>query len=138
MRTWSSSSRWPQGPPELVASNEIPRPPYVLLFEEVVPGARPLAILVDDRGAVPLFGSEARAQDFLAATDLGSDLEPVEVSRAGLIRALVSVADVVEYVALDPPPAGEGVMRVRMGSLRELVEALETSQEDDLFGLGSG
>jgi hypothetical protein len=27
---------------------------------------------------------------------------------------------------------------VRMGSLRELVEALETSQEDDLFGLGSG
>jgi hypothetical protein len=29
-------------------------------------------------------------------------------------------------------------MRVRMGSLRELVEALETSgQEDDLFGLGS-
>ena len=29
-------------------------------------------------------------------------------------------------------------MKVRMGSLRELVEALETSsQEDDLFGLGS-
>jgi hypothetical protein len=27
---------------------------------------------------------------------------------------------------------------VRMGSLRELVEALETSREDDLFGLGSG
>jgi hypothetical protein len=45
---------------------------------------------------------------------------------------------VVEYVALDPPPAGEGGMRVRMGFLRELVEALETSQEDDLFGLGSG
>ena len=88
----------------------------MLLFEEVVPGARPLAILVDDRGAVPLFGSEARAQDFLAATDLGSDLEPVEVSRAGLIRALESVADEVEYVALDPPPAAEGGMRVRMGS----------------------
>jgi hypothetical protein len=45
---------------------------------------------------------------------------------------------VVEYVALDPPPAGKGGMKVRMGSLRELVEALETSQEDDLFGLGSG
>jgi hypothetical protein len=30
-------------------------------------------------------------------------------------------------------------MRVRMGSLRELVDALETSRgEDDLFGLGSG
>jgi hypothetical protein len=108
----------------------------VLLFEEVVPGARPLGILVDERGAVPLFGSEAKARDFLASTDLGAGLEPVEVSRAGLIRALESVADEVEYVAIDPPPAGEGGMRVRMGSLRELVEALETSQEDDLFGLG--
>jgi hypothetical protein len=122
-----------------MASNEMPRPPYVLLFEEVVPGARPLAVLVDDRGAVPLFGSEARARDFLASTDLGPDLEPVEVSSAGLIRALESVADEVEYVALDPPPARRGGMRVRMGSLRELVEALETSRgEDDLFGLGSG
>ena len=121
-----------------MASNEMPRPPYVLLFEEVVPGARPLAILVDDRGAVPLFGSGARARDFLASTDLGPDLEPVEVSRSGLIRALESVADEVEYVALDPPlPSGSG-MKVRMGSLRELVEALEASQEDDLFGLGSG
>ena len=116
----------------------MPRPPYVLLFEEVVPGARPLAILVGDRGAVPLFGSEARARDFLAATDFGADLEPVEVSGAGLIRALESVADEVDYVALDPPPPSGGGMRVRMGTLRELVEALETSQEDDLFGLGSG
>jgi hypothetical protein len=121
-----------------MSASEMPRPPYVLLFEEVVPGARPLAILVDDRGAVPLFGSETRARDFLASTDLGPDLEPVEVSSAGLIRALESVADVVEYVALDPPPPGGSGMRVRMGSLRELVEALETSQEDDLFGLGSG
>jgi len=116
----------------------MPRPPYVLLFEEVVPGARPLAILVDDRGAVPLFGSESKARDFLASTDLGRGLEPVEVSSAGLIRALESVADEVEYVALDPPPPRRRGMRVRMGSLRELVEALETSQEDDLFGLGSG
>ena len=122
-----------------MASNEMPRPPYVLLFEEVVPGARPLAILVDDRGAVPLFGSEAKARDFLASTDLGPDLEPVEVSRSGLIRALESVADEVAYVALDPPPPGGSGMRVRMGSLRELVDALETSRgEDDLFGLGSG
>lgn len=116
----------------------MPPPPYVLLFEEVVPGARPLAVLVDDRGAVPLFGSEAKARDFLASIDL-PDLEPVEVSSAGLIRALESVADEVEYVALDPPPARGGGMRVRMGSLRELVEALETSRgEDNLFGLGSG
>jgi hypothetical protein len=120
-----------------VSANEIPRPPYVLLFEEVVPGARPLTILVDDRGAVPLFDSETKARGFLASVDLGV-AEPVEVSSAGLIRALESVADEVGYVALDPPPAREeGGMRVRMGSLRELVDALETSRgEDDLFGLG--
>ena len=122
-----------------MASDEMPRPPYVLLFEEVVPGARPLAILVDDRGAVPLFDSAMKAEAFLASTDLDPNLEPVEVSSAGLIRALTSIGDEVEYVALNPPPAGEGGMKVRMGSLRELVDALETGrQEDDLFGLGSG
>ena len=116
----------------------MPQPPYVLLFEEVVPGARPLAILADDRGAVPLFDSEAKARDFLISTGFGADLEPVEVSGAGLIRALESVADEVDYVAINPPPATEGGMRMRMGSLRELIDALETSrQEDDLFGLGS-
>jgi len=122
-----------------MASNEMPRPPYVLLFEEAIPGARPLAILLDDRGAVPLFDSEAKARTFLGSAGFGPDLEPLEVSGAGLVRALESVADEVGYVALNPPPAGEGGMRVRMGSLRELVDALETSQaEDDLFGLGSG
>ncbi len=122
-----------------MASNEMPRPPYVLLFKEVVPGARPLAILLDDRGAVPLFDSEAKAREFLGSAGFGPDLEPVEVSSVGLIRALESVADEVGYVALNPPPAGEGSMRVRIGSLRELVDALETSRaEDDLFGLGSG
>ena len=122
-----------------MASEELPRPPHILLFEEVVPDARPLAILVDERGAVPLFDSAAKAAAFLASTNLGLDLEPVEVSRAGLIRALESVKDAVEYVALNPPPAREGGMRVRMGSLRELVDALEASRQgDDLFGLGSG
>jgi hypothetical protein len=123
-----------------MASNEMPGPPYVLLFEEVVPGARPLAILLDDRPAVPLFDSEAKARDFISSTGFGPDLEPVEVSSAGLIRALESVEDEVEYVALNPPPATEeGGMRVRMGSLRELVDALETSRGgDDLFGLGLG
>jgi hypothetical protein len=123
-----------------MASNEMPGPPYLLLFEEVVPGARPLAILLDDRPAVPLFDSEAKARDFISSTGFGPDLEPVEVSSAGLIRALESVEDEVEYVALNPPPATEeGGMRVRMGSLRELVDALETSRgEDDLFGLGLG
>ena len=122
-----------------MASDEMPRPPYVLLFEEVVPGARPLAILVDDRGAVPLFDSAMKAEAFLASTDLDPNLEPVEVSSAGLIRALTSIGDEVEYVALNPPPAKEGGMKVRMGSLRKLVDALEASRrEDDLFGLGSG
>ena len=122
-----------------MASEELPRPPHILLFEEVVPDARPLAILVDERGAVPLFDSAAKAATFLASTNLGPDLEPVEVSRAGLIRALESVKDAVEYVALNPPPAREGGMRVQMGSLRELVDALEASRQgDDLFGLGSG
>ena len=121
-----------------MASNEMPRPPYFLLFEEVVPGARPLAIAMGEYRAVPLFDSAAKAEAFLASTDFGPDLEPVEVSSAGLIRALESVGERVEYVALNPPPATEGGMRVRMGSLRELVEALETSsQEDYLFGLGS-
>lgn len=122
-----------------MASEELPRPPHILLFEEVVPNARPLAILVDERGAVPLFDSAAKAAAFLASTNLGLDLEPVEVSRAGLIRALESVEDAVEYVALNPPPAREGGMRVQMGSLRELVDALEAGRQGDgLFGLGSG
>jgi hypothetical protein len=121
-----------------MASNEMPQPPYVLLFEEVVPGARPLTMLVDDRGAMPLFDSEEKAGAFLASTDFGVGLVPVEVSGAGLVRALESVGEDVEYVAINPPPAGEGPMRVRMGGLEELIEALQTShQEQDLFGLGS-
>src|SRR5215210_2127150 len=102
----------------------MPRPPYVLLFEEVVPGALPLTILVDDRGAVPLFDSERKAEAFLAATDFGAAFEPVEVSGAGLTRALESVENEVEYVAINPPPAGEGPMSVRMGGLGELIRAL--------------
>ena len=116
----------------------MPQRPYVLLFEELAPGARPLTILVDDRGAVPLFDSEDKAKAFVASTDFGTGLEPVEVSGAGLVRALESVRDEVDYVAINPPPAGEDPIKVRMGSLEELIEALQTShQEQDLFGLGS-
>ena len=73
-----------------MTSEEMPRPPYVLLFEEVVPGAPPLTILVDDRGAVPLFDSEDKAEAFLASTDFGAAFEAVEVSGAGLAKALES------------------------------------------------
>ena len=121
-----------------MSQSEVPQPPYVLLFEEVVPGALPLAVLVDDRGAVPLFGSEEGAAAFAASAGFGAGLEPVEVSRSGLIRALQSVEEKVDYVALNPPPANEGGMRVTMGSLGELVEALRTAgRGDDLFDLGS-
>jgi hypothetical protein len=116
----------------------MPQPPYVLLFEEVVPGATPLTILVDERSAVPLFDSEEGAGAFVASTDFGAGLEPVEVSGTGLIRALESVGGEVDYVAINPPPAGEGAMKVRMGGLEELVDALRQSKEDDLFGLGGG
>jgi len=114
----------------------MPRPPYVLLFEEVVPGALPLTIMVDDLGAVPLFDSAGKAGAFLGSTDFGADLEAVEVSGAGLTRALASVENEVDYVAINPPPVGEGPMRVRMGGLRELIDALQQNQEDNLFGLG--
>jgi hypothetical protein len=109
----------------------------MLLFEEVVPGALPLTILVDERGAVPLFDSERKAKAFLASTDFGADFEPVEVSGAGLTRALESVEDEVGYVAINPPPADEEPMRVRMGGLGELIDALKQEGENDLFGLGS-
>jgi hypothetical protein len=119
-----------------VASEEMPRQPYMLLFEEVIPGATPLTILVDDRGAVPLFDSEDKAEGFLASADFGAEFEAVEVSAAGLARALESVEREVGYVAINPPPAGEGPMSVRMGGLKELIDALRQNPEDDLFGLG--
>lgn len=117
-------------------AEEAPQPPYVLLFEEVTPDAPPLVILVDDRPAVPLFDLETTAETFLASAGFGEDLEAVEVSKAGLIRALEAVREHADYVALNPPPASRGGMKVRMGGLEELVEALQTSPEDDLFGIG--
>lgn len=116
-------------------AEEAPKPPYVLLFEEITPDAPPLVILLDDRPAVPLFNSEDAAETFLSSTGFG-DVEAVEVSTAGLIRALEAVRDHAGYVALDPPPAAQGGMRVKMGGLAELIEALQTSPEDDLFNLG--
>jgi hypothetical protein len=116
----------------------MPRPPYVLLVEEAAPGAMPLMISVDEHGALPLFDSTEKAEVFLNSTNFGPGWKPVEVSGAGLVTVLESCRGQVEYVALNPPPAREeGGMRVEMGSLEELIDALEQSlQEDDLFGLG--
>ncbi len=121
-----------------MAANEVPQPPYVLLFQEAAPGAEPLMISVDDRGALPLFDSAEKAGAFLASTSFGPDWKPVEVSGAGLVAVLESWRGQVEYVALNPPPArAEGGMQVEMGGLEELIEALQMSPEDDLFDLGS-
>ncbi|MDQ3638776.1 MAG: hypothetical protein M3426_12410 [Actinomycetota bacterium] len=120
-----------------MAANEPPQPPYVLLFEEASPGAVPLLISVDDRGALPLFDSAEKAQVFVASTDFGPGWKPVEVSGAGLLAILETCRSQVEYVALNPPPAREGGgMNVEMGGLEELIEAFQASREDDLFGLG--
>ncbi len=117
-------------------ARDAPQPPYVLLFQEAAPGAEPLLISVDDRGALPLFGSASGAQSFLDSTNFGPGYKPVEVSGMGLIAVLEGCRGKVGHVALNPPPASEGGMRVEMGGLEELIEALQTSQEDDLFGLG--
>jgi len=120
-----------------MAANEVPQPPYVLLFEEAEPGVEPLMISVDDRGALPLFDSAEKAGEFLSSTSFGPGWMPVEVSGAGLVAVLESCRGEVEYVALNPPPAREGGgMKVEMGGLEELIEALQTSPEDGLFGLG--
>jgi hypothetical protein len=117
-------------------ANEI-QPPYVLLFEEAAPDAEPLTIAVDDRPALPLFDSNEGAEAFLRSTDFGPDWKPVEVSGAGLLVILESCRGAVPYVALNPPPATAGGMKVQMGDLEDLIRALETTRsEDDLFGLG--
>ncbi len=118
-------------------AREAPQPPYVLLFQEAASGAEPLLISVDDRGALPLFASAQNAQTFLDSADFGTGWKPVEVSGMGLIAVLEGCRGKVEHVALDPPPASESSMKVEMGGLDELLEAMQTSGgEDDLFGLG--
>jgi hypothetical protein len=118
-------------------ARQAPQPPYVLLFEEAASGMEPLLISVDDRPTLPLFDSAEKAQTFLESTDFGPNWKPVEVSGAGLLVALETVRDRARYVALSPPPAGEGGMRVEMGRLEELIEALQTGRDEtDLFGLG--
>ncbi|HET7479318.1 MAG TPA: hypothetical protein VFJ72_07360 [Rubrobacteraceae bacterium] len=119
-----------------MAQNEMPRPPYVLLFQEAQPGAEPLMISVDDRPALPLFDSNYKAEAFLESVDFGTGWKPIEVSGMGLLTVLETCRGAVGYIALNPPPVTGSGMTVRMGGLEELIEALEQSQEDDLFGLG--
>lgn len=117
-------------------AREAPQPPYWLVFERVAPGAEPLMVSVDDRPALPLFDSAERTEAFLASADFGPGWRPVEVSGAGLLAVLEACRGKVDYVALNPPPARSGGMRVEMGGLGELIEALRQNPEDDLFGLG--
>lgn len=117
-------------------AEEAPKPPYILVFDEITPDALPLVILLDDHPAVPLFDSEDAAEAFLISAGFGTGMEAVEVSPAGLIRALESVREHAGYVALNPPPAAQGGMKVKMGGLVELIQALQTNPEDDLFGIG--
>ena len=121
-----------------MASNELPRPPYILLFEGGTRRDEPLAVSVDDKSALPLFDSRMKARSFLSSTGFGPAWGPVSVSTADLIATLESYRDTVGYVALNPPPATEsGSMKVRMGKLDELIEALqEERREDNLFDLG--
>ena len=121
-----------------MASNELPRPPYILLFEGEDRHGEPLAVSVDGKSALPLFDSRMKARSFLSSTGFGPAWEPVAVSTADLISTLESYRDTVGYVALNPPPATEfGGMKVRMGGLDELIEALrQERREDNLFDLG--
>jgi hypothetical protein len=117
-------------------AREAPQPPYILLFQEAAPDATPLMVSVDDRPALPLFDSNEKAQSFLEAADFGPDWKPVEISGAGLLTVLESCRGIVEYVALDPPPATKGGMKVEMGGLEELIKALQSNPEDNLFDIG--
>lgn len=114
----------------MTASTEPPKQPYVLAFEGGDAGSLPLAVTVSDRAAIPLFDSKEKANSFLASTSLEGEFSPVEVSTAKLIETLGAVAGQVEYVAINPPPASEGGMKVRMGSLEELVEALREGRDE--------
>ncbi len=93
-------------------------------------------VSVDERPTLPLFDATEKAGAFLASADFGPNWRPVEVSGAGLLAVLEACRGKVEYVALNPPPARTGGMKVELGRLGELIEALRQNPEDDLFGLG--
>lgn len=122
-----------------MAANEPPKPPYFLVFEASdETRSQPLTVAAAGRGAIPLFTSAERARDFLSSTDFGADWEPAQVSPEKLVTMLEAHRDLVDYVAHDPPPAGEGGMKVRMGKLTELSDALRerARNEAGLFDIG--
>lgn len=121
-----------------MAADEPPKPPYFLLLDASESGYRPLTVSVSERGAIPLFSSEHRARDFLASTDFRGRWEPVEVSVERLVETLEEHRHLVEYVAHDPPPAGEGGTKVRMGKLADLSESLKERARNSagLFDIG--
>lgn len=123
----------------MAASNEPPRPPYLLVFEASDESrSQPLTVEAAGRGAIPLFTSAERARNFLASTDFGADWEPAQVSVERLVEILEAHRGLVEYVAHDPPPAGEGGMKVRVGKLADLSDALRerARNEAGLFDIG--
>lgn len=119
-------------------ADEPPKPPYFLVFETSEASEQPLTIAADERAAIPVFGSEKRAREFLSSTDFGGDWRPIQVSPEQLVSVLEAHRGLVEYVAHDPPPAGESGMKVRMGKLPELSDALRERARNEmgLFDIG--
>lgn len=120
-----------------MAADEPPKPPYFLVLD-ASDGSIPLTISVSERGAIPLFSSAGRAREFLDSTDFGEGWEPAQVSAERLVETLEAHRGLVEYVAHDPPPAGEGGVKVRMGRLSDLSDALRERARNEmgLFNLG--
>ncbi|MGI8650859.1 MAG: hypothetical protein ACR2KW_10870 [Rubrobacter sp.] len=111
------------------ASTDPPNPPYIVPFEGGREWNLPLALVIGSRSALPLFDDDARAAQFL--TSGGFDgYAPVELTTEALIETLRSVSSQVEYIAINPPPAGEVGTKVRMGGLTELADALESSSDE--------
>jgi hypothetical protein len=86
-----------------------------------------LAIVLDDGEAIPLFDSMEEAEEFLASTgDFGEDWRAQEVSALELIELLEYQDEVVEYVALSPPPENlEGGMEVQVIYREVLIDLLK-------------
>ena len=92
-----------------------------------------LAIVLDDGEAIPLFDSIEEAEEFLASTgDFGEDWRAQEVSALELIELLEYQDEVVEYVALSPPPENlEGGMEVQVIYREVLIDLLKRQTAAD-------